>query len=162
MICICSFRCSRKRRRAWFGLAVCETRLFVCAPNTACECVMLYFSSILLTFHYWLYSVWLCMWRIIKNLEPWVYSVQLFQVLCLNDINHLNVLSWQGLNAHANDKLSWQRAAVACQLSWASFLGLSQSVEIAGDPTQLRAPIIVTIFHPTSDGPADIILLYII
>ncbi len=32
--------------------------------------VMLYFSSILLAFHYWLYSVWLCMWRIIKNLEP--------------------------------------------------------------------------------------------
>ncbi len=32
---------------------------------------MLYFSSILLAFHYWLYSVWLCMWRIIKNLEPW-------------------------------------------------------------------------------------------
>ncbi len=24
-----------------------------------------------LTFHYWLYPVWLCMWRIIKNLEPW-------------------------------------------------------------------------------------------
>ncbi len=22
------------------------------------------------TFHYWLYPVWLCMWRIIKNLEP--------------------------------------------------------------------------------------------
>ncbi len=31
---------------------------------------MLYFSSILLAFLYWLYSVWLCMWRIIKNLEP--------------------------------------------------------------------------------------------
>ncbi len=31
--------------------------------------LMLYFSSILLAFHYWLYSVWLCMWRIIKNLE---------------------------------------------------------------------------------------------
>ncbi len=24
-----------------------------------------------LTFHYWLYPVWLCMWQIIKNLEPW-------------------------------------------------------------------------------------------
>ncbi len=23
------------------------------------------------TFHYWLYPVWLCMWQIIKNLEPW-------------------------------------------------------------------------------------------
>ncbi len=32
---------------------------------------MLYFSSILLAFHYWLYSVWLFMWWIIKNLEPW-------------------------------------------------------------------------------------------
>ncbi len=24
-----------------------------------------------LTFHYLLYPVWLCMWQIIKNLEPW-------------------------------------------------------------------------------------------
>ncbi len=23
------------------------------------------------TFHYWLYPVWLCMWQINKNLEPW-------------------------------------------------------------------------------------------
>ncbi len=113
VICICSFRCSRKRRRARFGLAVCETRLSVCAPHTACKCTNLSFSKS-------------CVWMI----------------------------NWQDLNAHANDKLSWQRAAVACQLSWASFLGLSQSVEIAGGPTQLRAPIIVTTFHPTSDGPA--------
>jgi len=28
-----------------------------------------------LTFHYWLYPVWLCMWRIIKNLEPWSGAV---------------------------------------------------------------------------------------
>ncbi len=28
------------------------------------------------TFHYWLYPVWLCMWQIIKNLEPW-YSCRL-------------------------------------------------------------------------------------
>ncbi len=28
------------------------------------------------TFHYWLYPVWLCMWQIIKNLEPWTYLVQ--------------------------------------------------------------------------------------
>ncbi len=27
------------------------------------------------TFHYWLYPVWLCMWQIIKNLEPWTTSV---------------------------------------------------------------------------------------
>ncbi len=33
--------------------------------------VMLYFFfPFLLAFHYWLYSVWLCMWQIIKNLEP--------------------------------------------------------------------------------------------
>ncbi len=38
---------------------------------------MLYFSSILLAFHYWLYSVWLCMWRIIKNLEPWTLRSKL-------------------------------------------------------------------------------------
>ncbi len=39
---------------------------------------MLYFSSILLAFHYWLYSVWLCMWRIIKNLELRVLTTFLF------------------------------------------------------------------------------------
>ncbi len=27
-----------------------------------------------LTFHYLLYPVWLCMWQIIKNLEPWTLS----------------------------------------------------------------------------------------
>ncbi len=26
--------------------------------------------SVIPTFHYWLYPVWLCMWRIIQNLEP--------------------------------------------------------------------------------------------
>ncbi len=26
------------------------------------------------TFHYWLYPVWLCMWQIIKNLEPWTLN----------------------------------------------------------------------------------------
>ncbi len=26
------------------------------------------------TFHYWLYPVWLCMWQINKNLEPWTES----------------------------------------------------------------------------------------
>ncbi len=39
-----------------------------------------------LTFHYWLYPVWLCMWRIIKNLEPWtnwniIYKIFFFQVI---------------------------------------------------------------------------------
>ncbi len=27
------------------------------------------------TFHYWLYSVWLCMWQINKNLEPWTWTI---------------------------------------------------------------------------------------
>ncbi len=26
------------------------------------------------TFHYWLYPVWLCMWQINKNLEPWTLN----------------------------------------------------------------------------------------
>ncbi len=30
-----------------------------------------------LTFHYLLYPVWLCMWQIIKNLEPW--TLQAFE-----------------------------------------------------------------------------------
>ncbi len=41
--------------------------LFFFSSLSSCYAV----SSILLAFHYWLYSVWLCMWRIIKNLEPW-------------------------------------------------------------------------------------------
>ncbi len=31
------------------------------------------------TFHYWLYPVWLCMWQIIKNLEPWNTCFTLIQ-----------------------------------------------------------------------------------
>ncbi len=35
--------------------------------------VMLYFFfPCLLAFHYWLYPVWLCMWRIIKNLDMYI------------------------------------------------------------------------------------------
>ncbi len=33
--------------------------------------MLYFFFPCLLAFHYWLYPVWLCMWRIIKNLEPW-------------------------------------------------------------------------------------------
>ncbi len=29
-----------------------------------------------LTFHYLLYPVWLCMWQIIKNLEPWTLNLK--------------------------------------------------------------------------------------
>ncbi len=28
------------------------------------------------TFHYWLYPVWLCMWQINKNLEPWTLNLE--------------------------------------------------------------------------------------
>ncbi len=43
-----------------------------------------------LTFHYLLYPVWLCMWQIIKNLEPWtlkrllkcLFKVPLTTILC--------------------------------------------------------------------------------
>ncbi len=35
-----------------------------------------------LTFHYWLYPVWLCMWQIIKNLEP-ICSITGINVLVL-------------------------------------------------------------------------------
>ncbi len=34
-----------------------------------------------LTFHYLLYPVWLCMWQIIKNLEPWTLYTHLQQKL---------------------------------------------------------------------------------
>ncbi len=34
------------------------------------DCAKLDINGVTLTFHYWLYPVWLCMWRIIKNLEP--------------------------------------------------------------------------------------------
>ncbi len=35
--------------------------------------LFLFFFS--LTFHYWLYPVWLCMWQIIKNLENLIYII---------------------------------------------------------------------------------------
>ncbi len=31
----------------------------------------------LITFHYLLYPVWLCMWQIIKNLEPWTFNLEI-------------------------------------------------------------------------------------
>ncbi len=34
------------------------------------------------TFHYWLYPVWLCMWQIIKNLEP-TFSCGLINLMCV-------------------------------------------------------------------------------
>ncbi len=34
-----------------------------------------------LTFHYLLYPVWLCMWQIIKNLEPWTLTKYFFAPL---------------------------------------------------------------------------------
>ncbi len=47
-----------------------------------------------LTFHYLLYPVWLCMWQIIKNLEPWTNY-------CLNSAWHggdqfVALLRWYG------------------------------------------------------------------
>ncbi len=35
------------------------------------------------TFHYWLYPVWLWMWQIIKNLEPWtlIFQTNLIRVI---------------------------------------------------------------------------------
>ncbi len=51
-----------------------------------------------------------------------------FHVLCLNALNSFECLNWQGLKTPVNYKLSWCRAAVARQLSWASFLGWPQPV----------------------------------
>ncbi len=53
-----------------------------------------------LTFHYWLYPVWLCMWQIIKNLctvminQPWTnlvssFMIQQIQTCLKNNIDHL-------------------------------------------------------------------------
>ncbi len=45
------------------------------------------------TFHYWLYPVWLCMWQIIKNLEPWDrWTVWAPNILCYW------VLGWHSLS----------------------------------------------------------------
>ncbi len=41
------------------------------------------------TFHYWLYPVWLCMWRIIKNLEPSLsVCLDRLSVLTVNVFTH--------------------------------------------------------------------------
>ncbi len=54
------------------------------------------------TFHYWLYPVWLCMWQIIKNLEPWLNYRRAQNVTCSlvlrNRTSEQNRLYW--LNAH--------------------------------------------------------------
>ncbi len=76
-ICICSFSCRRRWRKAQIGLAVCETWLYAFAPNTARE----------------------------YSFELWVF--------CLNALNSFECLNWQGLKTRANEKLSWQHAAVA-------------------------------------------------
>ncbi len=44
------------------------------------------------TFHYWLYPVWLCMWQIIKNLEPWT----LFQSSVSHDHSEIILICWFG------------------------------------------------------------------
>ncbi len=47
-------------------------------------CIIFYFYSFCTVhwadlswppFHYWLYPVWLCMWQINKNLEPWTLNL---------------------------------------------------------------------------------------
>ncbi len=42
------------------------------------------------TFHYWLYPVWLCMWQIIKNLEPY----QLTTATPILNIPEYELLLW--------------------------------------------------------------------
>ncbi len=43
-------------------------------------------SGPVLTFHYWLHPVWLCMWQIIKNLEPWIILSIYWNIKQLNCI----------------------------------------------------------------------------
>ncbi len=55
------------------------------------------------------------------------------------------------LKKPVNDKLSWRRAATVLIVF---FLALASRLRSPGAPAQPWAPIIVTTFHPTSDGPA--------
>ncbi len=49
------------------------------------------------------------------------YSLQLFRVLCLNDINSFECLNGQGLKTRSNDKLQqWQVNCPACLFRLAS------------------------------------------
>ncbi len=43
------------------------------------------------TFHYWLYPVWLCMWQIIKNLEPWITHNIPQYCTSVNDLSNLHL-----------------------------------------------------------------------
>ncbi len=52
---------------------------------------MLYFSSKIPTFHYWLYLVWLCMWQI--NLPwpwPWPWPGRRYRALSTRTTRHRN------------------------------------------------------------------------
>ncbi len=48
-----------------------------------------------LTFHYLLYPVWLCMWQIIKNLEPWTLSRCVFSTYNWTSASLVTVLGHQ-------------------------------------------------------------------
>ncbi len=56
------------------------------APLNLCFNILFYvfLLSLFLTFHYLLYPVWLCMWQIIKNLEPWTLCAirNTFIIIC--------------------------------------------------------------------------------
>ncbi len=82
-----------------------------------------------LTFHYLLYPVWLCMWQIIKNLEPWTLNL----IVCTQSsrVQETQTPSWQQhlhTNTHthrmqATDLLGWKTACclpsrVCSEIAW--------------------------------------------
>ncbi len=62
-------------------------------------CVYVWASNIL-TFHYLLYPVWLCMWQIIKNLEPWTLNLE---YMCV-PLSALGSCSWLQCLSHPHSQ----------------------------------------------------------
>ncbi len=65
------------------------------------------------TFHYWLYPVWLCMWQIIKNLEPWPWYYKnmkvFFELECMSTCCWgLPKPKYEPFITHNRGTLKWQ------------------------------------------------------
>ncbi len=71
------------------------------------------------TFHYWLYPVWLCMWRIIKNLEPWTrYSLHLGEEELRYESRETTVQQ-NSSNLHKEVKVAWLHQRIRFYITFA-------------------------------------------
>ncbi len=83
LVSVCSVSSCHSRQTGWWSDQIsvwstgcCQTP---CANKNLTGLLQLMAKLMfghLTPFHYWLYPVWLCMWQIIKNLEPWTLKLK--------------------------------------------------------------------------------------